>query len=254
MKNIFSLFLAIFMMITMSINAQMASLTTYASGFSGPEGIAFDKMGNLFVANANNSTIMKVTPSGVISTFVNSGLNQPTGLAFDSIGNLYVANPSGNFISKVTPTGIVSKFVSGITGPWCIAFGPDGNLFAGTPCCGRLIYKITPNGVVSKFDSSNGGFGIAVDKNGNVYSSNYSNSTLTKLKTIFCLFFSIEYSTFVSILTTQIAMTIKDFQPHKSGLKNFCHLSKNISQQVTVTNSLRPKNTCSDFSSQTTAI
>jgi hypothetical protein len=79
-------------------------------------------------------------------------------------------------------------------------------------------------------------------------------STLTKLKTIFCLFFSIEYSTFVSILTTQIAMTIKDFQPHKSGLKNFCHLSKNISQQVTVTNSLRPKNTCSDFSSQTTAI
>ena len=42
-----------------------------------PIGLAFDTAGNLYVANAGNNTITKVTPAGVTSTFVSSGLNDP---------------------------------------------------------------------------------------------------------------------------------------------------------------------------------
>lgn len=42
----------------------------FASGFNSPDYTAFDIIGNLFVANDNNGTISKITPSGVVSTFV----------------------------------------------------------------------------------------------------------------------------------------------------------------------------------------
>ena len=69
-------------------------VSTFASGFNGPDGLAFDAAGNLYVANddANfNGIVSKVTPAGVVSTFA-SGFNSPEGLAFDAAGNLYVAN------------------------------------------------------------------------------------------------------------------------------------------------------------------
>lgn len=36
--------------------------------------------------------ILKITPSGSVSTLINSGLNAPRGLAFDKKGNLFCAN------------------------------------------------------------------------------------------------------------------------------------------------------------------
>jgi DNA-binding beta-propeller fold protein YncE len=56
-----------------------------------PEGLAFDRAGNLYVANGGNGTIEKFTPAGIRSVFASSGLNAPHGLAFDREGNLYVA-------------------------------------------------------------------------------------------------------------------------------------------------------------------
>ena len=66
-------------------------VSTFASGFNGPVGLAFDAAGNLYVANYGNSTVSEVTPAGLVSTFA-SGFEQPYGLAFDAAGNLYVAN------------------------------------------------------------------------------------------------------------------------------------------------------------------
>src|ERR1700758_5521849 len=64
--------------------------TTFASGFTGPSSLAFDRTGNLFVADVSG-TIYKFTPQGARSTFA-SGLNNPLGLACDSAGNLFVAD------------------------------------------------------------------------------------------------------------------------------------------------------------------
>jgi glucose/arabinose dehydrogenase len=55
--------------------------TTFASGLSGPEGLAFDSTGDLFEADSGSGNIFEFTPSGVKSTFA-SGLDNPNGLAF----------------------------------------------------------------------------------------------------------------------------------------------------------------------------
>src|SRR5436190_13581940 len=62
-----------------------------ATGLSFPRGIAFDKHGNLYVANV--SWIRKFSPTGAdLGNFATTGLNVARGIAFDKRGNLYVSN------------------------------------------------------------------------------------------------------------------------------------------------------------------
>jgi DNA-binding beta-propeller fold protein YncE len=70
--------------------------SAFASGLDGPEGVAFDSAGNLFMAAEGN--IYKFTPGGARTTFASGvSLSYLYGLAFDSAGNLFVADPgAGN--------------------------------------------------------------------------------------------------------------------------------------------------------------
>jgi len=64
--------------------------------------LAFDGVGNLYVANVGGGNIEKFTPGGVGSVFASSG--GPFGLAFDQTGNLYVSEQYGT-IEKFSPIG-----------------------------------------------------------------------------------------------------------------------------------------------------
>jgi sugar lactone lactonase YvrE len=101
---------------------------------TGPAGLAFDRLGNLFVSTESrtlligNDTILKFTPEGVKSTFA-TGLTFPRGLAFDRSGNLFVADVDGvgsGEILKFTPDGNRSVFavvpVPSNTDPQFLAF------------------------------------------------------------------------------------------------------------------------------------
>jgi hypothetical protein len=47
-----------------------------------PQGVAFDRAGNLYVANFNNNTIREFSPSGAdLGVFASTGLSQPTYIA-----------------------------------------------------------------------------------------------------------------------------------------------------------------------------
>src|SRR5438094_921280 len=96
--------------------------TTFASGLSGPFGLAFDA-GTLFESDTGTGTIIRFTAAGVKSTFA-SGLNTPTGLAFDASGNLFEADQGSGTIFKFTPAGAKSIFASGLNQPSGLAFGP----------------------------------------------------------------------------------------------------------------------------------
>ncbi|MBS1856802.1 MAG: hypothetical protein JST11_15650 [Acidobacteria bacterium] len=84
-----------------------------------PVGIATDAAGNLYIADANNSRIRKVTTDGNIYTIAGNGgigytgdggtatsatLNFPRGVAVAPDGRIYVADTLNNVIRVLTPT------------------------------------------------------------------------------------------------------------------------------------------------------
>ena len=155
-------------------------VTTFATGFNGPDSSAFDAAGNLYVANFNNNTVSKVTPAGVVSPFA-SGFVAPVGLAFDAAGNLYVSNIGDDTVNKVTPTGTVSVFTSGFDFPHGLAFDAAGNLYVSN-LGDNTVSKVTPAGVISPFASGfNNPEGLAFDAAGNLYVSNLGDNTVSKV-------------------------------------------------------------------------
>ena len=116
--------------------------TTFASGLSGPVGLALDASGNLFEADENSGTIFKFTPAGTKTTFATE-LSSPIGLAFSASGNLLVSD-SGT-IFKFTPTGAKTTFTSGLDVPTALAFDSSANLFEASGNDGS-IFVYTPGG------------------------------------------------------------------------------------------------------------
>src|SRR4249919_1208529 len=75
--------------------------TVFASGLNGPEGMAFDRAGNLLVTETGTGTIYRYTSEGTRTTFA-FGLDGPASLVFGGGGNLYDAEFFGDVIYKFT--------------------------------------------------------------------------------------------------------------------------------------------------------
>ncbi|MEI7730865.1 MAG: immunoglobulin domain-containing protein, partial [Verrucomicrobiota bacterium] len=146
--------------------------TGSAARFNEPEGVAVDNAGNVYVADAMNSTIRKVTPGGVVTTLAGlagspdsvdgtgsaARFYLPSGVAVDSAGNVYVASfgSEGNTIRKVTPGGVVTT-LAGLAGTSGSANG---------------------TGSAARFNDP---MGVAVDSAGNVYVTDTYNHTIRKV-------------------------------------------------------------------------
>jgi sulfur carrier protein ThiS len=139
--------------------------------FNRPNGTAVDNNGNVYVADADNSTIRMVNSLGVVSTMAGSGpdsegsvngtgsdarFDSPLDVAVDSNGNVYVADSGNNTIRKITSQAVVSTLagLAGTTG------ANDG---AGSD---------------ARFDYPES---VAVDSNGNVYVADSYNATIRKV-------------------------------------------------------------------------
>jgi sugar lactone lactonase YvrE len=89
---------------------------------SNPTSLAVDGKGNLFISDAGNGRIRKMTPDGMIATVASFTGN----LAADRDGNLFVAR---GFISKIAPDGTISTVAGG--GLLCNDYGecpPDADV------------------------------------------------------------------------------------------------------------------------------
>ncbi|CAB4598472.1 unannotated protein [freshwater metagenome] len=142
------------------------------ANLNGPNGVAVDAAGNLYIADSGNHRIRKVTPAGTISTFAGNGtagfagdggpatdarLNSANAVATDSAGNLYIADSDNYRVRKVDPAGRISTFAgNGIEG-----FAGDG----GPATDARLTFM----------------GGLAVDAAGNLYLSDTDNFRVRKV-------------------------------------------------------------------------
>jgi sugar lactone lactonase YvrE len=142
-----------------------------SASFFLPEGIAIDDVGNLYVADCYNNMVRKIDPKGVVTTLAgkpgkhNAGskdgkgpeasFSHPCGIAVDKKGNVYVADVGNNKVRKINPDGVVTTLAgSGTRG------SANGDL---------------------KTASFYNPYGVAVDRNGNVYVADYQNNMIRKI-------------------------------------------------------------------------
>jgi len=177
-----------------------------AKGFSGdggpaisaelnqPRGVAVDGEGNLFIADAFNFRIRKVSPNGIITTVAGNGtrgvspdggpadqLDFPTRVAVDTAGNLFIADAErirkisrdgimvtvagGGFSADGAPSGDSGPATSAKVSPTDAALDSVGNLFIAGPGVIRkvsadgIIHTVAGNGTWSYFGSGPAGDG-----------------------------------------------------------------------------------------------
>jgi secreted PhoX family phosphatase len=152
-----------------------------AALLSYPYGVAVDAAGSLYIADAGNNRIRKVTPEGMISTVAGNGtfsfdgysgdggpataaqLHFPTDVDVDAAGNLYIADCANHCIRKVTTDGIIQTVAgNGTRGsfgdggpataanlnyPKSVAVDAAGNIYIQDAY--PRIRKVTSEGVIS---------------------------------------------------------------------------------------------------------
>ena len=204
-----------------------------AARFTNPAGMAIDSSDNLYVSDAGNFTIRKITPAGAVTTLAGvagqSGCTDgtgtgarfyfPVGITLNPSGsNLYVADAGNNTIRKITTTGgVVTTLNAGVnwlpstgytdaTGtaarfdlPYNTAVDKSGNIYV-SDASNHVIRKITPAGVVTTVAGTAGVHGsvdgpstggalffypaaVALGNDGSIFVADSSNDTVRKIDT-----------------------------------------------------------------------
>lgn len=92
-----------------------------------PTGITTDKEGNVYIAEFNNNTIIKITPDDKKMVYIkDTKISGPIGLVYDNSKNMYIANYNKDNVLKISPLGEVSVLISNVKKPYYLYI--DGNI------------------------------------------------------------------------------------------------------------------------------
>jgi hypothetical protein len=138
--------------------------------FNNPRALAVDATGTVYVADAGNNSVRKISPAGVVTTLAGAAgtrgwddgvggsarFDNPQGIAVDAKGNVFVADTNSRTIRKITADGTVTTFA----GLGYVTGSADGT------------------GLAARFDQPQG---IAVDASGTIYVADTSNHTIRRI-------------------------------------------------------------------------
>jgi trimeric autotransporter adhesin len=155
-----------------------------AAQLGSAESVAVDASGNVYIADAADHRVRKISPTGLISTVAGNGhpgssgdggaatgalLAKPYGVAVDRYGNLYIVENGYDSLGlkgrvrKVTPDGTIRTIAGGgvlladgtgdataakLAGPRNVAVDASGNVYV-SEFAGHRVYRITVDGVIS---------------------------------------------------------------------------------------------------------
>lgn len=171
------------------ITTVAGNATVLSSGDGGPAisggtntaAVAVDSSGNLFIADAYNNRVRKVSSSGIITTVAGNGtqgfsgdngpatsaeLAFPVAVALDASGNLFIADLYNNRIRKVSTTGTITT----------VAGNGAKNVQSGLGSYSGDNGPATSAGL-------NYPYGVAVDAAGNLYIADLYNYRVRKVST-----------------------------------------------------------------------
>jgi sugar lactone lactonase YvrE len=130
-----------------------------SAALSGPQSVAVDSAGNVYIADYGNARIRKVSPDGIIVTYAGTGtvgtgglggpatsaqLDRPTGIAVDGNGRLFIA---GGSLRVVRGDGTI-QLVNGTGYPaYDVAVGADGSLYIAV-IGGRVLRGVPQGGIL----------------------------------------------------------------------------------------------------------
>jgi sugar lactone lactonase YvrE len=178
--------------------------------FDGPIGISIDTQGAVFVADAYNDRIRKVSADGMVTTVAGLGspgfndgnaaiasFNTPSGVTVDNNGNILVADTGNSTVRKITPQGEVSTInltsrsetqnnSFRLRHPVGIVVTHDGFIFVTDS---SRVIRIAPDGEADAYAGGAIGFadgigdqarfsgasGIAIDREGNLFVADSQN-------------------------------------------------------------------------------
>jgi sugar lactone lactonase YvrE len=134
-----------------------------AAQFRRPVALAFDSLGNLYVADADDHRVRRISGAGIVTTVAGTGsagfsgdsgpavsanLKAPGGIAVNSQGTLFIADTANNRVRRVTADGLIST-VAG-AGTSTNGIPPSGYL---TPLSGPTDVSVDAAGNVVVADS-----------------------------------------------------------------------------------------------------
>ena len=184
--------------------------------FNQPRGVAVAPSGDIYVSDAYNQRIRKISTSGIVSTLAGSGVvgsadgpgtaaqfSYPEGLVANAAGTIFVVDSNNSRIREVLADGTVTTLAGSTAGyadgtgaaakfnyPRGIALDKSDNLYV-TDYTNNRIRKVTPTGVVTTIAGSgvagssdgqgtaaqfNNPYGISIDTYGALYIADYGNS------------------------------------------------------------------------------
>ena len=166
------------------------SATGAAARFNFPTGLALDRDGNLYVADASNDCIRRITSAAVVSVYAGSAdvrgsangtgtaarFYSPFGITLAPSGDLYVADTLNHTVRRISPTQVVTNYAGpgggfgnvDATGaaarfnyPQGLALESDDSILI-ADWRNNAIRRVTPDGVVTTRNSFTSPYGIAV--------------------------------------------------------------------------------------------